>query len=184
MRKIKAIGSFLVLSAALIALSSCGSMADAIVGGITGGGGVAGGGTAVAEKEMADLKSDEILAGGEGGQNMMDVRYYVGKVMTAASAQTKNQAEVLFVNDGSKNWVEYTIPSHKASKDELQVGMIVLFPTGWSGYKEMDADNYRKNGWDLGRITSTDEMFKDLVEVAGDKYGWKIVRVPDIPIKE
>ena len=55
---------------------------------------------------------------------------------------------------------------------------------GWSGHEEKDvsAEHYRQSSWKLGTVTSTDEMFKNFVEIDGDKYDWRLVRVPDLPL--
>jgi hypothetical protein len=114
----------------------------------------------------------------------MDAEYVLAKVLKPASTATKNQAQVIFVRDGSTEWVNFVVKSHKASKNEMQVGGIVFRPSGWAEYKDISGEEYRKAAWYLGRITSTDELFKDIVEVKGEKYYIKLLRVPEGEIEE
>ncbi|MEW5817317.1 MAG: hypothetical protein AB1798_18215 [Spirochaetota bacterium] len=133
--------------------------------------------------EVADLKSGEVLCAYGQADSVFDPWYGVATVLTKASEATKNQAEVLFVASGDKSWTEYVIPSHKAKKDELVVGAVVFYLSGYGKNEKVSADSYRKSDWGLGRVTSTDEMFKNLVEVNGDKYYWQWIRLPDQPVE-
>ena len=47
----------------------------------------------------------------------------------------------------------------------------------------MDEDRYRKQAWYLGRISSVDELFKDVVEVNGKKMQIQWIRIPEIPVE-
>ncbi len=141
--------------------------------------------SAVAQKaESKDFKSGEVLCSDGTDNDPTDMHYYVAKVMTPATEATKGQAEVLFVSDGKKQWASFVVPSHKAGKAELTVGKQVFRLNGWSGHEEKDvsAEHYRQSSWKLGTVTSTDEMFKNFVEIDGDKYDWRLVRVPDLPL--
>lgn len=124
------------------------------------------------------FKKGEGLCGYYEDRGLLDNTYYVAKVVTAASSQTKNQAEALFVHNGKKKWTKFVIPSHKAKKNELKLGMIVFRHT-WAGGEDISAESYRKQNWYLGRISSTDELFKGVVEVKGKKSYVKWLRVPD-----
>ena len=79
-------------------------------------------------------------------------------------------------------WTKYVIPSHTASKEEIKLGMIVFRHT-WAGNEDITAENYRKRYWLLGRMSSTDELFKGVVEVQGNKSHVKWLRIPDQPIE-
>jgi hypothetical protein len=172
----KRIAIALGVVALILALTSCGTVSS-LVGQATSGAV-----SKAVEGEVAEFKSDEVLSGN--GDSMMDTSFYLAKVLTPASPQTKNQAEVVYVRNGSKEWVVNVLPSHKARKDEMQVGAVVLYPGGWAGYDKMGAEEYRKARWNLGRITSTDEMFKNVVEVKGEQFYLQLLRMPDQPIKE
>jgi len=143
---------------------------------------VGGGAAKAVQAEVADFKADELLCGN--GDTMMETSFYLAKITKSASEATKNQAEVLYVRDGSKEWVVYALKSHKAKKDELAVDAVVLFPDGWAEYESMTAEEYRKARWKLGRITSTDDLFKGIVEVSGQNFYTQLLRVPDGPIEE
>jgi hypothetical protein len=53
---------------------------------------------------------------------------------------------------------------------------------GWD-YDVISGDDYRKQGWALGNITSTDDLFKNRVEIDGSSYVIAYIRVPTDPIK-
>jgi hypothetical protein len=123
-----------------------------------------------------DLRDGEVLCAA--GSDAYGTNFRVARIVTPASAATKNQAEVIYVADGRKEWVNYVIPSRKAAKADMAVGK-VLFVPHWSKMdKDVDSDGYRKGPWELARITSTDELFKDVVEASGDRYLVQNVRVP------
>lgn len=120
-----------------------------------------------------DFKKDEVLCRSEAGN------FFVGRVLKAASSDTNNQLQALSVADGSTAWVDLILPSHKARKDEIVEGAWAIYPDGYADSDSMSADDYRKVSWRAGRITSTQEMFKNYVEIDGGRYNWKLVRVPD-----
>jgi len=126
-----------------------------------------------------DFKQGEVLCAA--GQSASEQTFHVAKVLKAASGQTKNQAQVLYVSDGAKEWVDFVVPSHPARKGDLAEGAIVFYPSGWAEYDTMTVNDYRSTGWRIGHVTSLDEMFKNLVEVDGEKYFWKFLRIPDDP---
>lgn len=127
-----------------------------------------------------DFKSGEVLCGWYENTSLMNNSYYAAKILTPATPSTKNQAEVLFVK-GETKWTKFVLPSHKANKSELSLNKIILYHG--SGYrKDMDQNLYRKGSWRLGRITSTDELFKDIVEIKGKKYNLKWIRITNRPL--
>jgi len=128
------------------------------------------------------FKKGEVLCATSESRGLLDNTYYVAKVVTPASASTKNQAEVIFVHNGKKAWTKYVIPSHKASKDEIKLGKIVFRHT-WASGEDISAESYRKQYWRLGRVSSTDELFKGVVEVQGKKSHVKWLRIPNQPIE-
>jgi hypothetical protein len=127
-----------------------------------------------------DFKSGEVLCA-RYDRSMTDNTYNVAKILTQASPATKNQAQALFL-DGKENWTSYVIPSHKASKSELQLSKYVLFHS-YAMHEEISQEDYRKANWYLGRITSTDELFKDIIEIKGHKYRVKWIRIPETVVK-
>ncbi|MDY7029550.1 MAG: hypothetical protein SVR04_14770 [Spirochaetota bacterium] len=129
-----------------------------------------------------DFRKGEVLSSWFENKSIVDNEYMPAKVMTPASDATQGQAEVLFAS-GEKKWVQLTVPSHKANKNELQLGQMVLFLYDYSYHEEMTEDNYRKHRWQFGRITSTDELFKGMVEIDGRSYYVKWIRVPDEPVE-
>jgi hypothetical protein len=129
-----------------------------------------------------DFKKGEVLCSYREGRSLVDNTYYTAKILTPASAATKNQAEVLFVGSGKKVWSQFVVPSHKASEKALKLGMLVLFHV-WANSDNMSADDYRKQYWQFGRISSTDELFKGKVEVNGKSMFVKWLRISDQPVE-
>lgn len=121
-----------------------------------------------------DFKPGELLATMDGDRK--EATYYVCKVLTPASAATKNQAEVVFIQDGKKGWANFLTSSHKADKSELAVGKDVLFAWYFQGWESVDLDSYRKTGWSIGTVTSLDFLYKGQVEVNGNLYILDAVR--------
>lgn len=129
-----------------------------------------------------DFKKGEVLCSYYEGKSLVDNTYYTAKILTSASAATKNQAEVIFVDSGKKAWSQFVVPSHKASEKEMELGMLVLFHV-WANNDNMSADNYRKQYWAFGRISSTDELFKGKVEVNGKSMFVKWLRISNQPVE-
>jgi len=173
MKRILAAVSLVGLALALI---SCAEVKKMDIAGITSKiptGTVIGGG---------GFLKDEVLCATHESRGLLDNTYYVAKVVTPATVGTKNQAEVILVHNGKQMWTKYVIPSHTASKEEIKLGMIVFRHT-WASSDDISADSYRKQYWALGRVSSTDELFKGVVEVQGDKSLVKWLRIPDQPIE-
>lgn len=174
--------SLTILVASALVLSSCGSLPGSASNVLNAGQKL----QAVAQvAEKVDFKSGEALCSDGDGNDATDMGYKVGKVVTPATPATKNQAEVLFVENGAKAWSSFVIPSHKASNAELTVGKLVFVPAGWADYeaKDVSVENYRQSRWSLERITSVDELFKKRIEVGGNKYHPELVRIPEVPLE-
>ena len=124
------------------------------------------------------FKSGEVLCAYYDNRGLKDNTYYVAKVVTPATPQTKNQAEVIFVSDGKQMWTKYVIPSHNADKSEIKLGTMV-FRHVWANSDDISAESYRKKYWRLQRVSSTDEIFKGVVEVEGKKSHVKWLRIPE-----
>ena len=145
-------------------IGSKASSASAAVGGSSVGG--------------VDFRKGEILSSTEENKELADNSFRAAKVITPASNSTQGQAEVLFAN-GDKKWVMYTLPSHKATEGELRVGDLVLYMYYTSDNEDVTEDGYRNDTWQFGRITSTDEVFKGMVEIDGRSHYIKWVRIAD-----
>jgi hypothetical protein len=128
------------------------------------------------------FKEGEVLCAIHEGRDLLENTYYVAKVVNPASPQTRNQAEVIFVHNGKQMWTKYVIPSHKATKEEIKLGTIVLRHV-WASGEDISAESYRKQYWQFGRVSSTDDLFKGVVEVKGQKSNVKWLRIPDKPIE-
>ena len=184
MKVLRTVG--IILAAALL-LASCGSMAQGALSGAIGAIGApslgsGSSGSAAASVASFDFQSGEILASPD-TRKMVESRYNVAKVLTPASAATKNQAEVVFVHNGTKSWVNYVLNSRKATKADLVVGATLFHLAGWAGYDEIGAESYRKDPWELGNITSIEELYKNRVEISGEHFNINYLRVPTDPIK-
>ncbi len=171
----------IVLIISVIILGSCGSIPGIPSSLVSAGQSIQ---SAAQVAGAIDFSSGEVLASDGTELEAEDMSYYVAKVMTPASTATKNQAEVLMVHNGTKAWSSFLIPSHKAQKAELVVGRLVFVIAGWADHdaKQVTAETYRQSRWDLGRITSVDELFKNRVEIDGNSYDPGLVRIPDVPL--
>jgi len=191
----KRILSYIVILVAVLGLAGCwtlrDAMEDALVKGVTKGGRAEAAPEKAEPKEnpkadvapVADFKPDEVLATGETG-TMMECGYAVAKVLTPASNATKNQSEVLYMRNGSKEWSKWVLSSRKAEKGDFKVGAVLLFPAGWQGYDNLSGDDYRNTDWRLGRVTATDDLFKNRVSIAGESFNIAYVRTPTTKIQD
>ena len=130
---------------------------------------------------VADFKDGEVLAAVSESTPLMENHYMASKVLKPASEATKGQAEILVVGNGEKLWSSFVIPSHKAGEAEIQLGMS-LFYHNWAHSEDINPEDYRKMKWFIGTVSNTDEMFKGLVEVNGDRLYLKWLRIPDQPL--
>lgn len=173
----------IAVAVALVLFAGCGSLpvTDLASGVLAAGKGVQ---AAAQVAEGIDFRSGEVLASDGTETDVEGMSYFVSKVVTPATAATKQQAEVLFVENGKKAWASFVIPSHKAAKAELTVGKLVFVMANYRDYeaKNVSADDYRKARWNLERITSTDELFKNRIEAGGAKYHPDLIRIPDIKL--
>jgi hypothetical protein len=174
-----------VLAAALV-LVSCASMAQGAVGGalgaIAGGAAPSGGIASGSVASAVEFQSGEILCSAD-SRPMAESGFRVAKVLTPASPATKNQAEVVFIDDGAKSWVNYVVNSRKATKADFTIGATLFFLAGWQNHDKISADTYRKSGWELGNVTSVEYLYKNQVEIGGQLFTTDFVRVPTDPIR-
>ena len=166
-----------------LALVGCAGMSTQVLPGVTLSAPSLSGVAAGAAAGSVDFKSDEVLVADGDAPDPLRDDYHLAKIVTAPTPASKNQAEAVYIADGKKEWVKRIVPSHKAAKAELTVGKVILVLGGWQDHKEIDADTYRKGRWALARITSIDELFKDLVEAGGNKFYQQYVRIPDQEVK-
>jgi len=129
-----------------------------------------------------DFKKDEVLCL-RSDDDPLTGSYYLGRVLTPASGATKDQAEVLFVESGKKEWSARVLPSRKTDKPDYTIGTTVFYPSGWADHEKLDQDQYRFATWRLGNVTNNDELFKGMVEVDGDKYYTKLLRIATVPLQ-
>lgn len=129
-----------------------------------------------------DLRSDEMLCSHTDKDPVTENSFKAAKILTPPSSSTQNQAEVLFA-DGYKMWTRYALATHKASEAELRVGEMVLYIPHYSDDEEVSVEAYRDMSWVFGRITSTEALFKDMVEVNGSELYVKWIRVPDVAVE-
>jgi hypothetical protein len=180
-RIMKILRAIVIVLAAALVLASCSSMAQGAVTGAIGALGSGGGGAAVtagASSASVDFQSGEVLCS-TATTKMIGEGFWVARVLTPASPATKNQAEVVWVHNGVKEWVNFVVNSRKATKADMVVGANVFVCEDWD---KIDSDAYRKRGWDLRTITSTDSLYKGRVEVSGGSYVVDYIRIPTDPV--
>ncbi len=174
------IGTFVLVTGLVIV--SCSALPHPDVAGVIGGALNSGSGVASAAPAAVDFQSGELLCSVDSGP-MTESGYYVAKILTPASDATKNQAQVVFIPDGRKSWVNYAVNSRKASKADFSVGATVFYLRDSENNDNLSADTYRKDIWVLGNITSIDDLYKNRVEIGGSSFATAYLRVPTDQIK-
>lgn len=166
-----------------LVLGACSSIPGGdLVSGAMGAGALGGATAAVAAPAVADFQSGELLAS-QDNDGVENAVYSVSKVLQAATPATNNQAQVIFIEDGKKYWVNCVIDSRKATKADLTVGASVLCLRGWQNHDDISPDTYRKSAWVIASVTSVDELFKGRVEVGGESFAVKYLRIPVLVAK-
>jgi len=110
---------------------------------------------------------------------------YLAKVVTAPTAQTKNEGQFMKVHDGKEIWTKYHWKSRIATKADIRIGAIVIsFDDNIIDNVYMapkNKDQARNGQWFMGKIIDTTDLYKGYVTVAG---GYKVdVNNIRIPIK-
>jgi len=113
------------------------------------------------------------------GTSKTDGTYWVVKVLTPASAATKDQAQVLRVEDGKEYWANFVTPTHKTAQAQLALGAEVFFLPRDSMDSSVNEQAYTQDPWQLGRVTSVDDLFKGEVQINGTDYYAKWTRMPN-----
>jgi hypothetical protein len=170
-----------LIVALLILASGCETMDTVMDGADTVKGVTERAGSVSATAGAVDFRSGEQLCSYTDRDTLTANNYKAAKIITPPSEATQQQAEVLFA-DGDQMWTRFVLRTHKPSKAELSVGDMVLYMPYYSDHEEVNEDDYRGSHWTFGRITSTDEMFKDMVEVGGEPVLIKWIRVTDEPV--
>lgn len=184
--------SFILLSLIMIvAFFSCGSLpgnldhllANKVVDTVVdkGSNSSSNGSVSALDSNNFEFRSGEVLCG-KGNNNLDDKDFYLASIVTPASSTTKNQAEVLYIADGKKAWVDVVLATHKASKEEMKKNLVVVYNNGSRVNPINSLDEYRTWQWETGRITNTDELYKDLVEIKGNPVHVSRVRIIDAPV--
>jgi uncharacterized lipoprotein YehR (DUF1307 family) len=113
----------------------------------------------------------EVLAAYLWEDSFYGTEFFPAKVVTIASEETKGEYEVelKYENQMVKHWTENIVfKSHPAKKEELKVGMVILYTGGDDQPQSEETLKYAK--WGRGVILSTDELHKDIVELQGGEY--------------
>ena len=99
----------------------------------------------------------------------------IGKMLTPASPETKNQAKFFMIENGNEEWMPYWIKTQIATKaNYVQGTLVVVFNDNSREDVYMgptDTQQARSGSWFLATITDTSEIFKGHVIVSG---GYKI----------
>lgn len=107
----------------------------------------------------------------------------LAKMVTAPSANTKDEGEFMAVGNGQNQWTNVIWQSRIASPSELKLGMhVIIFHDNNSGgiYKApKKKDQARNNRWWMAKITDMSDMYKGYLTVSG---GYKVapnnLRIP------
>lgn len=117
------------------------------------------------------LGKDVVLAGFIWEDNgFYSATIFPAKIITQASVASKGEYQVVNLSgspdvlEGAKHWTKNVIlKSHPAKKDELKLGMVILY-TGGDPCKE-DWEELKGAKWGTGVILNRDELYKDIVEL-------------------
>ena len=120
--------------------------------------------------------SGDVLAD-EGTNQASGDTWWVVKVLTPPSSETKNQAKVLRVEDGKEYWANFVTPTHKTVKSDLSLGVRVFFMPDNSMNDQVSETDYTQQPWEVGRVTSVDDLFKGEVQISGTEYYIKWTRM-------
>ena len=174
----KAILGWSAVFVTLVLLWSCSSLPSS-VGNVLGSvaSGSASSNAAASAAAPIGFPSGDVLATDNASKT--DGTYWVVKVLTPASAATKNQAQVLRVEDGKEYWANFVTPSHKTVQAQLALGAEVFFLTDDSMNSSVNEQSYTQDPWQLGRVTSVDDLYKGQVQINGTDYYIKWTRMPN-----
>lgn len=93
---------------------------------------------------------------------------------TAATPQTKNEAEFITVRDGEEIWTRYYYKTRIAEQKEIKIGLEVIACEIGDGevYRMPEnKDEALQSGWFMAKVTDVSDLFKGYVTVSG---GYKI----------
>ena len=93
---------------------------------------------------------------------------------TAATPQTKNEAEFITVRDGEEIWTRYYYKTRIADQKEIKIGLEVIACEIGDGevYRMPEnKDEALQSGWFMAKVTDVSDLFKGYVTVSG---GYKI----------
>ncbi len=172
----KALLGWSVVIVTLVLLGSCSSLPSSVgnVLGSVAAGNASSNATASAAAPIG-FPSGDVLATADSSQT--DGTYWVVKVITPASAATKNQAQVLRVEDGKEYWANFVTPTHKTVQAQLALGSEVYYLPRDSMNSSVDEQSYTQDPWQLGRVTSVDDLYKGEVQISGTEYYIKWTRM-------
>ncbi len=170
----KALLGWSAVIATVVLLGSCSSLPSG-VGNVLGSVASGNAGAAASAAAPIGFPSGDVLASRNASPT--DGTYWVVKVITPASAATKNQAQVIRVEDGKEYWANYVTPTHKTVQAQLALGAQVFFLPQDSTRSNMNETTYTQDPWQLGRVTSVDDLYKGEVQVNGTDYYIKWTRM-------
>lgn len=118
---------------------------------------------------------------GLGGNSWIYV--HLGKMVTAPSKKTKEQAEFFQISDGKSIWTKNFWKSRVADENELKIGKMVIIFEGNSpdGVYQPPAkkDDARGGAWFMAKIVDLSDVFKGFVTVSGNyKIALGNLRIP------
>ncbi|HNX38553.1 MAG TPA: hypothetical protein PL124_07600 [Candidatus Cloacimonadota bacterium] len=99
----------------------------------------------------------------------------LAKMITPATAETKNQAQFFIINGGQTKWMKYWVKTRIATSADFALGKEVII---FEGSTQNDVyqvpqtnQEARTNSWFQARIVDTSETFRGYVMVSG---GYKV----------
>lgn len=126
------------------------------------------------EPTVADYLGEGVVLARFIWEDFFEATFFPANILTEANDETKGEYEVVSlagspdVTKGAKKWTKDVIlKSHPAEKEELKVGIVVLY-TG--GEVAKDDEGLRYSRWSRGVILKTDELNKNIVSLKGGIY--------------
>lgn len=117
--------------------------------------------------------------GGSGWEHV-----YIARMVTPASAQTKDEGEFFILNSdkkGEKVWTKYFAKTRPATKADLQLGTLAYALDGNSPGGIYSGPNKREDNishaWFVGTINDDSELYKGYVMLSGYKVRPEALRV-------
>jgi len=103
------------------------------------------------------------------------IRVMTAKMVTAPTAQTKNEGKFMQIADGKEIWTKYYWATRPASAGDIKIGTVII-ALDIQGDEEIyrspeDQQEAKTSFWFMAKITDVSDLYKGYVTVSG---GYKV----------